>query len=55
VLAFAVAAWLLSGLWLGVYERLDAGDPRVILRDSVPPMRVRRVALVCLNSRCAST
>jgi len=34
MLGFSVGVWLLIGLWLGVYERLDAGDPRVILRDS---------------------
>jgi FlaA1/EpsC-like NDP-sugar epimerase len=46
VLSFAVVAWLLSGLWLGVYERLDAGDPRVILRDSFRQSAYAAVALV---------
>jgi exopolysaccharide biosynthesis polyprenyl glycosylphosphotransferase len=46
VLGFAVAAWLLAGLWLGVYERLDAGDPRVILRDSFRQCAYGAVALV---------
>src|SRR5450755_539701 len=46
VLGFAVSVWLLSGLWLGVYERLDAGDPRVILRDSFRQCAYGAVALV---------
>jgi exopolysaccharide biosynthesis polyprenyl glycosylphosphotransferase len=46
VLGYAIAAWLLSGLWLGVYDRLDAGDPRVILRDSFRQCAYGAVALV---------
>ena len=34
VLGFSLMAWIVIGLWLGVYDRLDSGDPRVILRDS---------------------
>ena len=34
VLAFALAAWVTMGLWLAVYEKLDIGNPRVILRDA---------------------
>jgi exopolysaccharide biosynthesis polyprenyl glycosylphosphotransferase len=34
VLAGALAAWVAIGLWLEVYEKLDMGDPRVILRDA---------------------
>ncbi len=34
VLTFAVAAWVAIGLWLEVYEKLDIGNPRVILRDA---------------------
>ena len=45
ILGFAMASWVLSGLWLGVYDRLDAGDPRVILRDS---FRQSAYAAVCL-------
>ena len=46
LLGFAATAWLLAGLWLGVYERLDAGDPRVILRDSFQQCAYGAVALV---------
>jgi exopolysaccharide biosynthesis polyprenyl glycosylphosphotransferase len=34
VLAFSLTAWVVMGLWLDVYEKLDAGHPRVILRDT---------------------
>jgi exopolysaccharide biosynthesis polyprenyl glycosylphosphotransferase len=34
VLGFSLVAWVLIGLWLEVYEKLDSGHPRVILRDS---------------------
>jgi exopolysaccharide biosynthesis polyprenyl glycosylphosphotransferase len=34
VLGFALVAWVAIGLWLGIYEKLDSGHPRVILRDT---------------------
>ena len=34
VLGFSLAAWVAIGLWLEVYEKLDSGHPRVILRDA---------------------
>ncbi|MEO8595109.1 MAG: sugar transferase [Candidatus Solibacter sp.] len=34
VLSFALASWVAMGLWLAVYEKLDIGNPRVILRDA---------------------
>ena len=34
VLGFCVFTWVLIGLWLGVYDKLDSGDPRIILRDT---------------------
>jgi exopolysaccharide biosynthesis polyprenyl glycosylphosphotransferase len=34
VLGFSLVAWVAIGLWLGIYEKLDAGHPRIILRDS---------------------
>jgi exopolysaccharide biosynthesis polyprenyl glycosylphosphotransferase len=34
VLGFAVVAWILIGLWLEIYDKLDSVDPRVALRDS---------------------
>ncbi len=46
MLGFTVGMWLLIGLWLGVYDRLDAGDPRVILRDSFRQCVYGAVALI---------
>ena len=34
VLGFSVFAWVMIGLWLKLYERLDSGHPGVILRDT---------------------
>ena len=34
LLSFSVLSWLLIGLWLQVYDRLDSGAPRIILRDT---------------------
>src|SRR5579871_1282972 len=34
LLGFSLVAWVLTGLWLEIYEKLDAGHPRVILRDA---------------------
>jgi exopolysaccharide biosynthesis polyprenyl glycosylphosphotransferase len=34
VLAFSLSAWVVMGLWLEIYEKLDSGHPRVILRDA---------------------
>ena len=34
VLGFSLAAWVTIGIWLAVYDKLDSGDPRIILRDS---------------------
>ena len=35
VLGFSLLAWVTIGLWLEIYEKLDSGHPRIILRDSV--------------------
>jgi exopolysaccharide biosynthesis polyprenyl glycosylphosphotransferase len=34
VLGFSLGAWVIIGLWLEIYEKLDSGHPRVILRDA---------------------
>lgn len=34
LLGFSLVAWLVTGLWLEIYERLDSGHPRIILRDT---------------------
>ena len=34
LLGYCALSWLLIGLWLQVYDRLDSGAPRTILRDT---------------------
>jgi exopolysaccharide biosynthesis polyprenyl glycosylphosphotransferase len=34
VLGFSLLAWVTIGVWLEIYEKLDSGHPRVILRDT---------------------
>lgn len=34
LLGFCMAAWVALGTGMGVYEKLEAGNPRVVLRDS---------------------
>src|SRR5215510_14958245 len=34
VLGFALLAWVSIGLWLEVYEKLDFGNPGLVLRDA---------------------
>jgi exopolysaccharide biosynthesis polyprenyl glycosylphosphotransferase len=34
LLGYSMLSWLLIGLWLQLYDRLDSGSPRVILRDT---------------------
>ena len=46
LLGFSVLIWLLAGLWLKVYDRLEAGRPRVILGDSFRQCFLGAVAVV---------
>src|SRR5260370_28040379 len=45
-LGFALGLWVAIGFWLDVYDRLDAGDPRVILRDSFRQSAYGAIGLV---------
>src|SRR4029077_14967025 len=45
VLGFSLVASVAIGLWLRVYDKLDSGDPRVILRDST---RQVGYGIICL-------
>ena len=49
LLGFAVLVWLLLGLWLKVYDKLDAGRPWVILRDSLRQCFLGAVAVVIVQ------
>ena len=34
MIAFALASWVAIGLWLDIYDKLDSGHPRIVLRDA---------------------
>lgn len=46
LLGFSALVWLLLGLWLNVYEKLEGGRPRVILADSLRQCFLGAVAVV---------
>jgi len=46
LLGFALLSWVVTGLWLEIYEKLDSGDPRIILRDSARQCAVGAVSLL---------
>jgi exopolysaccharide biosynthesis polyprenyl glycosylphosphotransferase len=46
LLGFCMLSWLLIGLWLQVYDRLDSGVPRIILRDTFRQCGYGAVTLV---------
>ncbi len=46
LLGFSILSWLLIGLWLQVYDRLDSGATRVILRDTFRQCLYGAVCLV---------
>lgn len=46
LLGFSSVAWVVTGLWLEVYEKLDSGDPRIILRDAARQCGVGALSLL---------
>ena len=46
VLGAAMTAWLLVGVWWGIYDRVDTAHPRVILRDAFRQCLVGGAALI---------
>jgi exopolysaccharide biosynthesis polyprenyl glycosylphosphotransferase len=46
LLGFSLVAWVAAGLWLEVYDKLDSGRPRVILRDTARQVASVTLALV---------
>lgn len=46
LLGVAALAWLLTGAWLKVYDRLDTAGPGVVLRDTLRQCAVGTVAVV---------
>ena len=49
VLGFSVFAWVATGLWLAVYEKLDSWHPRVVLRDSARQCALGLASLALLQ------
>ncbi len=45
LLGFSVLVWLVMGMWLDVYDKLEAGKPRVIVNDS---LRQALLGITCL-------
>ncbi|HTS66931.1 MAG TPA: sugar transferase [Candidatus Acidoferrales bacterium] len=52
VLAFSLTAWVAIGLWLEIYEKLDSGHPRIILRDAASQCAYGALALVLFEYLC---
>ncbi|HUS07131.1 MAG TPA: sugar transferase [Bryobacteraceae bacterium] len=49
LLGASILTWLLTGYWLDVYDRLDAGNPRIMLRDSFRQCTIGAISLVLLE------
>jgi exopolysaccharide biosynthesis polyprenyl glycosylphosphotransferase len=49
VLGSALVAWVVIALWLGIYEKLDSGHPRIILSDTFRQCVYGAVWLVVLE------
>jgi exopolysaccharide biosynthesis polyprenyl glycosylphosphotransferase len=49
LLAFAVLVYLALGVWFEVYDRLDSGNPRVILRDTLRQCALGAASVVLLQ------
>ncbi|MBS1859167.1 MAG: sugar transferase [Acidobacteria bacterium] len=46
MLAFALASWVAIGIWLEIYEKLDSGHPRIVLRDTAKQCAYGALAVV---------
>jgi exopolysaccharide biosynthesis polyprenyl glycosylphosphotransferase len=46
LVGFAVLSWIVTGVWLGIYERLESAAPRLILGDAFRQSALCGVALV---------
>jgi exopolysaccharide biosynthesis polyprenyl glycosylphosphotransferase len=49
LVGFSMLTWVALGFWLDIYERLDAGKPSVILRDSSRQCLLGLMAVVLLQ------
>jgi exopolysaccharide biosynthesis polyprenyl glycosylphosphotransferase len=46
VLGFTLLAWVTIGVWFAIYEKLDSGHPRVVLRDTARQCAYGALALI---------
>src|SRR5215472_12101640 len=46
LLGFSLVSWVATALWLELYEKLDSGHPRTILRDTAKQCTFGALALV---------
>src|SRR5579872_780717 len=46
VMGFSLLAWVLIGIWLEIYEKLDSAHPAVILRDTTRQCAYGALSLV---------
>lgn len=49
VVGFSLFAWVTIGLWLHIYDKLDAGHPRLILRDATRQCAYAALCLLVLE------
>src|ERR1035438_57976 len=49
VLGSTLVAWLVMALWLEIYEKLDTGHPRIILRDTFRQCAYGALCLIVLE------
>ncbi|HWR51205.1 MAG TPA: sugar transferase [Bryobacteraceae bacterium] len=49
MLGFSVLTWLALGIWLNVYDKLDSGDPRSIMRNSLKQTLFGIVGVILLQ------
>jgi len=49
VLGFALVAWVGIAAWLSIYDKLDSGHPRVVLRDTARQCAYGALSLVVLE------
>jgi hypothetical protein len=49
VLGVFAFAWVATGLWLAIYEKLDSWHPRVVLRDSARQCAIGAASVALLQ------
>jgi hypothetical protein len=44
LMGFSLLAWVMIGLWLEIYDKLDSAHPAVILRDTTRQCEIGRAS-----------